>query len=46
MTLVSRHLYQGENLSPATACGKSFTRTPINVYDKKSGYEEEGWNHS
>jgi hypothetical protein len=36
----------GEKLSPPFSCGKSFTRFSINVYDKKSDYEEEGWNHS
>ncbi len=39
-------LFHGENLLPVPACGKSFTRFSINVYDKKSDYEEEGWNHS
>jgi len=46
MNDVSRHQVAGEKLSPLFSCGKSFTRTSINVYDKKLRYKEEGWNHS
>jgi len=46
MMELSRDADAGEKLSPAFSWGKSFTRTWINVYDKKSRYKEEGWNHS
>ena len=46
MNDVSRNPDTGEKMSPLFSCGKSFTRFSINVYDKKSDYEEEGWNHS
>jgi hypothetical protein len=46
MRALSRHRVIGEKLSPLFSGGKSFTRFSINVYDKKSKYEEEGWNHS
>ena len=32
---LSRDVDAGEELSPAFSCGKSFTRTSINVYDNK-----------
>jgi len=46
VTAVCCRLFQGENLLPVPARGKSFTRFSINVYDKKPRYKEEGWNHS
>jgi hypothetical protein len=46
MKELSRDPVAGEKLSPLFSCGKSFTRTSINVYDKKLRYKEEGWNHS
>jgi len=45
MIAISGYLFHEGNLSPVPARGKSFTRFSINVYDKKSIYEEEGWNH-
>jgi hypothetical protein len=46
MMELSRDPVAGEKLSPLFSYGKSFTRTSINVYDKKLRYKEEGWNHS
>jgi len=46
MMELSRDPVAGEKLPPLFSCGKSFTRTWINVYDKKLRYKEEGWNHS
>ena len=46
MMEVSRDPDAGEKLPPLFSCGKSFTRTSINVYDKKLRYKEEGWKHS
>ena len=46
MNDVSLNPKNGEKLSPLFSCGKSFTRPSINVYDKKSGDEDEGWMHS